>query len=267
MRVRSKGLQTDLFFWRQNGTVVDRGEYLFVETPSNPGYYWGNALVFERPPAKGDFERWRGLFRREFAGRPGIRHELLGWQMESDELGAVKPFLDAGFVLETNVVLTAREVHPPPKRNDEIEVRTIETEEEWDEVAESQVASRPERFTAEQYRTHVLRRLSDYRRLIGEGHGHWYGAFLGGHLCADLGLFHDGRTARFQWVETLPEFRRRGICGTLVYTVAQEAFEQRGVETLVMVADESYHAARIYESVGFAPSDKYAFCCLYPEQA
>ncbi|HEV2706315.1 MAG TPA: GNAT family N-acetyltransferase [Pyrinomonadaceae bacterium] len=265
MRIRSKGLQTDLFFWRQNGTVIDRGEYLFVETPSNPSYYWGNALVFERPPVEGDDERWRRLFRREFAERPGIRHELLGWQMETDEAGAVEQFLRAGFVMETNVTLTAEQVHPPPKPNDEIEVRSIETEAEWDEVAESQVASRPERFTAEQYRTHVLRRLSDYRRLINEGHGRWYGAFLGERLCADLGLFHDGATGRFQWVETLPEFRRRGICGTLVYAVARQAFEQ-GIETLVMVADEAYHAARIYESVGFAPHDKYSFCCLYPEQ-
>jgi hypothetical protein len=34
-----------------------------------------------------------------------------------------------------------------------------------------------------------------------------------------------------------------------------------GVETLVMVADESYHAAKIYESVGFAPQEKmYGLC-------
>jgi hypothetical protein len=29
-----------------------------------------------------------------------------------------------------------------------------------------------------------------------------------------------------------------------------------GVTDLVMVADESYHAAKIYESVGFAPSSR-----------
>lgn len=29
-----------------------------------------------------------------------------------------------------------------------------------------------------------------------------------------------------------------------------------GVDTLVMIADEHYHAARIYESVGFKPVEK-----------
>jgi len=259
-------LQTDLFFWRQNGIVTDRGDYLVIETPSNPDYYWGNALVFERAPAADDCERWRALFRREFPDRRRIKHELLGWQMEGDEAGAFKPLLDAGFVLEINVVLLARDVHEPPKPNREVEVRCIETADEWAAVVESQVACRPERFTAEQYREHVLRRLRDYRRLIAEGHGRWYGAFLGGQLVANLGLFRDGSTGRFQWVETLPEFRRRGICGTLVQRVASHALEQ-GVETLVMVADASYHAARIYESVGFRPQEKYAFCCLYPKQA
>jgi hypothetical protein len=34
-----------------------------------------------------------------------------------------------------------------------------------------------------------------------------------------------------------------------------------GIEKLVMVADENYHAARIYESVGFKPVEKiYGVC-------
>ena len=33
------------------------------------------------------------------------------------------------------------------------------------------------------------------------------------------------------------------------------------VETLVMVADEEYHAAKVYESVGFRPTEKLLGLC------
>jgi hypothetical protein len=42
----------------------------------------------------------------------------------------------------------------------------------------------------------------------------------------------------------------------LVYQAAQFAFRQMQLKNLVMVADENYHAAKIYESVGFAPTTK-----------
>jgi predicted GNAT family acetyltransferase len=73
---------------------------------------------------------------------------------------------------------------------------------------------------------------------------------------ADLGLFVIDGVGRFQSVETLPEFRRRGICGTMVYQVANYGFERLGAKRLVMIADEFYHAAKIYESVGFRPTER-----------
>lgn len=41
--------------------------------------------------------------------------------------------------------------------------------------------------------------------------------------------------------------------GTLVYRSAQYAFREMKLKQLVMCADQEYHAARIYESVGFRP--------------
>lgn len=83
------------------------------------------------------------------------------------------------------------------------------------------------------------------------GLGLWFGAFLENRLVADLGVFTAGRIGRFQQVGTHPDYRRRGICGALVYQASRYAFDQMKLETLVMVADENYHAAKIYESVGF----------------
>ena len=50
MKPKSLSLRTDLIFWRRDGRVVDRGDYLVIETARNPGYYWGNLLVFPHPP-------------------------------------------------------------------------------------------------------------------------------------------------------------------------------------------------------------------------
>lgn len=108
----------------------------------------------------------------------------------------------------------------------------------------------------EGYRAFKERQMARYRGMVRAGLGHWFGAFLEGRLVADLGVFRDGELGRFQSVGTHPNFRRRGICGTLVYRAASYAYEAMGIRTLVMVADEHYHAARIYESVGFRPTEK-----------
>jgi len=81
---------------------------------------------------------------------------------------------------------------------------------------------------------------------------------------ADLGVFVERGVGRYQAVGTHPDFRRRGICGALVHQAGQYAFERLGAETLVMVADEAYHAARIYESVGFQPTERQFSLCRWP---
>ena len=63
--------------------------------------------------------------------------------------------------------------------------------------------------------------MAHYRQMQRAGLGGWFGAFLGNRVVADLGLFCIGGVGRFQTVETVPEFRRQGICGTLVYQAAR----------------------------------------------
>jgi len=260
----STTFRTELIFWRAEGEVLDRGDYRLVRTPSNPAYYGGNLLAFDHPPAAGDCGRWMALFEREFAGRPEIRHRLFMWDTTAGEVGAVGPFRDAGFEVKTNLTLLARAVVPPPKFNREIEVRRIETAEGWEAILAFKVRVRDPVFAEESYGPFKRRWLEVRRRLAAEGRGSWYGAFVGGRLVADLGLFRDGALGRFQDVATDPEFQRRGICGTLVHEVARRALEDEGAETLVMVADEGYHAARIYESVGFRQVEHHTKALRHP---
>jgi ribosomal protein S18 acetylase RimI-like enzyme len=256
MRVRSLGYRTDLIFVRFEGRITDRADYLVAETPTNPGYYWGNFLLFARPPQLGDFARWQEIFRHEFAHEPRVRHVALAWDSPEGEMGFVQPFIDAGFGLEQGVVLVTDRVVPPPKLNREIQIRPLSTDAEWEQALECQVLSRGEGHEREEYTVFKRAQLAQRRRMAQAGLGQWFGAFLGERLVADLGVYRDGDLARYQSVGTHPDFRRQGICGTLVYEAARFALERMGVRELVMLADEHYHAARIYESVGFKPVEK-----------
>jgi RimJ/RimL family protein N-acetyltransferase len=260
-------LRTELMFWERTGRVVDRGEYLVVETPSNPTFYFGNMLVFRRPPSEGDFERWTETFGREFAHNPAVRHMNFEWEVEGGATGEIEPFLEAGFRRELSVALVARGVHPPLRPNPDVEVRPLASAAEWEAALENQILCRSPQWSLEGYTPFIRERMGRYRALADEGLGAWYGAFLGGRLVGDLGLYREREVARFQHVGTHPDFRRRGVCGTLVYEVSRRALAEPGLEALVMVADEEYHAARIYESVGFEPAERAVAVYRVPDRA
>ena len=90
------------------------------------------------------------------------------------------------------------------------------------------------------------------RRLTQAGTGAWFGAFDGGRLVAQLGLFDVGDGyARYQHVETDPAARRRGLAGTLVWRAGRYGREALGASALVIVADPMDTAIRVYRSCGF----------------
>ncbi len=255
MQIHSLGYRTDLFFTKFEGIILDRDAYLVIRTPSNPNFYWGNYLLFPTPPKPGDLEKWQALFQQEISAQQITQHMVFGWDTQAGERGAVQPFLDAGFQLVESVVLTARQVNPPPKYNSAVVVRPLTEDWEWAQTLQNQMACRPTEHDPQLYLAFKTAKMARYREMQRAGRGEWFGAFLGDRLVADLGLFCSDGIGRFQSVETAPEFRRLGICGTLVYQAACFGLKQMGVQTLVMIADEHYHAARIYESVGFQAAE------------
>jgi RimJ/RimL family protein N-acetyltransferase len=256
MQVHSLGYRTDLIFPRFDGQMLDRGDYLVILTPSNPTFYWGNFILFPNPPGEGDFENWRDVFSREIAARLPVKHFAFGWDTIEGETGLVGPFLEAGFNLSQSVVLSARQVTLPPRHNREVSVRPLKEDWEWEQALQNQVACREPEHGLESYTIFKRNQMQRYRRMSQAGLGWWFGAFLGNQVVADLGIFTDGTIGRFQSVGTHPNYRRRGICGALVYQASRFAFEKMKLETLVMVADEHYFAAKIYESIGFEPRER-----------
>jgi RimJ/RimL family protein N-acetyltransferase len=255
-RSLSLGIRTEMIFHRFDGVVLDRGTYLIVKTPSNPGFFFGNFALFFEAPKPGSLGRWKTVFRKEFEDCPAVEHVAFVWDAPSEGIGDISELEAENFKVNFSLVLTTRSVRAPPKPNSGIEVRPIASDAEWKDVVEGQIRSKAAGFEETAYRQFKELQMARYRAMSENGLGYWFGAFLHGKLVGDLGLYKDGTVGRFQAVETDPEFRRQGVCGTLVHASAQYGFQTMGLSDLVMVADERSQAAKIYGSVGFAPAAK-----------
>jgi N-acetylglutamate synthase-like GNAT family acetyltransferase len=251
MEIKSLGYQTDLIFSRFSGEVVEKGDYTVIRTPSNPTFWYGNFVVFPNPPEASDVTRWMEISRLEF---PDAKHTVFGFDSVNGEMGTTREFEKLGFDVIETVVMTASEVHAPPKLNLEAEYRPILTAEDWEQTIQLRIECNDE-HEPEGYKTFVRRKMLEYGRMTEAGLGNWWGAFLDGKMVSSLGLFLEHGVGRFQSVETHADYRRRGLCGTLVHTAAKHALEHHNPKVLVMCADPEYHAARIYEGIGFKPTE------------
>ena len=57
------------------------------------------------------------------------------------------------------------------------------------------------------------------------------------------------------------------MCTTLVHEAATGTLAAPGIATLVMAADATEHAAKIYESVGFRPTERLVALLRRPPKA
>ncbi len=152
--------------------------------------------------------------------------------------------------------MTAKEVHKPPREKVDATYRRLDSEDDWHQQVELSVACRDDGLEPDSYREFCEARSATRRASVDRGHGAWFGAFAGDRMVSSMGLFAAGNgLARFQSVETHPDARRRGYAGSLVHHVAEFGLYDLGASTLVMIADPTYSAIRLYRSVGFTGTE------------
>ena len=86
-----------------------------------------------------------------------------------------------------------------------------------------------------------------------------------GNVVGSCGIVVTAGRGRFQAVETAAAYRRRGICSRLVVEAARHAVEAYGAAQLVIVADATYHALGLYESLGFERREHVYGVSLWPD--
>lgn len=268
--IRSLIVATDLDSLPDSSIIEGRGDYVVVRSPSNPTHFWGNFLLWRRPPEAGDRERWERAFDAEFGPGLSSSHRAFSWDVANGERGAADAeFLAAGYEasLEVGLVATPQELVAHPRTNREVQVRQLDVDGDerlWAAAEELQVANRGEGHGEDEHRAFVRRRMRDRRELFAQGRGAWFLALTDtGVPAASCGvLVTDGR-GRFQAVDTLEQFRRRGIATGLVHDAGRAAIEQFGARRLVIVADEGYHAAALYRSLGFVERERGFSVCWW----
>jgi GNAT superfamily N-acetyltransferase len=145
-------------------------------------------------------------------------------------------------------------------------LRDVVDEGDWSKVADLKVAiGLEEGYQTQGYAAFIRGRCDGWRKAIAAGEGAWFGAFDGETLAADLGIFTDGRIARFQSVETAAAYRRRGLCSALVVH-ALDWLQQRAPHARpVIVAEAEGDAGRLYRRIGFALVERQVSALLRPE--
>ena len=263
------GFRSELIFHRADGEVIDcRAEHgcRVIRTPSNPTFYWGNYLLFDRAPSSGDARRWPALFERLIvAEQPLCRHRAFGWL--EDAPGDLGGFLADGYTPNNAVVMQTTGVPTAPAPRLDARLRPLasdgaEAEREWSALVDLSVATRSPEFDKEAYRVFARRSVERWRALVHAGRGHWFGAFIGGpspwpRLVAALGVYAEAepeggeRLARYQSVMTDADYRRRGLCRALIATAARYARDELGADRLIIVAAAGEMPEQLYAGLGF----------------
>jgi GNAT superfamily N-acetyltransferase len=253
MFVRSLALTTELALAATRGRTIDRGDYVVIETPDDPGYAYGNLLVLPAAPQVGEVAYWTRKFEAELGG-PSITHVTFWWDGIAGELGAESELIAANFAIERNLVMTATRISAPPSA---LPIR---------ELVPAELELTPDLAWAlgdrhdESYREFLRRRAHWQRALVERGLAKFFGAFDGGELVASLGLVRVEQLARYQDVQTSPAYRKRGLAAALL-AAASAALP---AERYVILAAPGGDAERVYRRVGFTLAERTASACRYP---
>lgn len=245
-------LRCEFILHRLAAEVESQPDCLVVRTPANPLFYWGNFLMLPQTPADADLPHWLQRFDTLVAQRvPGVAHVSIGFNSPPPAADALPAWRAAGFERhEANVMrLEAGQARPCPPPRGQVVVRPIDWATEGDAILDLQ-CSDSQGHAPEGWRHFRAAQMARYAALRQQGHAAWFGLWCDGVLAADCGLLIDGLQGRFQTVMTHPDWRRRGLCRSLVSGVCAWAFDQ-GLQTLWMMADPHDVAIGIYRSVGF----------------
>ncbi|WP_111720446.1 GNAT family N-acetyltransferase [Homoserinimonas sp. OAct 916] len=253
--VSSLGFRTDLMLLQLQGSTIEQHDgYLCVRTPSNPTFRWGNFILLDATPHPGSLRKWVDVFRQEF---PHAEYVAIGIDSRGGDSGGAEELLSVRLRAESSPVMTATQMVPPSRRVQNVDTRVLDVDKDndWAAAIALQVANNTEE-EPRGYTTFLIRRMATLRALQREGHGAWFGAFAGDLMVSGCGVFSDGSgVARYQSVDTHPDYRRRGLGATVVHAAGTYALNTLGARTLVIVADPESGADRVYRSVGFTATE------------
>jgi GNAT superfamily N-acetyltransferase len=251
--IRSLVLKTELGLAATRGVITDRGDYVVIATPDDPGYYFGNLLLIPAAPQAGEVAFWTRRFRDAFPD-PAIKHVTLWWDSTTGDAGAEDELAAAGFTLDRSVVLVAEQLDAPPAA---LPIRELSPTQVLD-TAELGWATGDRHDT--NYREFLQRRARWQSTLVQRGLATFYGAYDRGQLVASLGLVPLDKLARYQDVQTAASHRKRGLAGAMLAAAARDL----QAEHYVILSTPGSDAERLYQKCGFRLAEHTVAACRRP---
>jgi len=246
--LKSLGLRSDMLSMQGVSTLEPHALGHIMRTPSEPTYWSGNVLIRDtfgiQPDA--DIAAFKDAF-------PDATHVKILWDTPGPDLSGMRDAFRDPFAVDTFDVLTRKGATPACAVPDGVVFRPLRSDADW--VASVDLASgvaAEEGYDPAVHTPFLVRRNVTRRAQIADGLGDWFGAFEGGYLVAQMGMFHDQTIARFQSVETRATHRRRGICAALLAHVSGWAAHRAPSATQVIIAEADSDAGRLYRRAGFA---------------
>ena len=242
------GMHSDVLAMRGLAVFEDNGDHVVMRTPSEPDFWDGNQVIFR--DFSGDARADAAAFRAAF---PHARHLSIQWDREDVTPEMVTEVFGEPYDVTVEQVMAQRDPMPAVDDPAGVVMREVVSPEDWAQVEALQsLIAKAEGFEGPEHDAYLRERNENRRAQIAEGHGAWFGAFENGVLAGAMGIFHDHRVARFQEVQTSPDFRRRGICQALLRHVNLWVADREPAAQPVIVAEEDGPAGRIYRRMGFA---------------
>lgn len=257
------GLKTDLMLLAPFAEITENDGVIRVVSPDFPTYYFGNFLIVDHPP--NNPRDAIDLFQTAFSRRPGIQHVTLCWDGQDVAAETAKQYADAGLVHCVDTVLTTQMPIAQDAVPTGITFRTLQSDTDWEQVIALENDTYKDEY--ENYLAFVKESVENHKVRIGQGMGHWFGAFDRDILVGSMGLFCVDTVARYQSVVTHADYRGRGIASHLLRFAATQMAEMHDITDYVIVAENASNAQRLYAKCGFVPVQQtYSLCC-YPEAA
>lgn len=255
MNLKSQFQQAILLKDRQTANITDKGSYLVVRTPDRPDYFWGNYIIMSSAPRLDSYSEWLAIFESEIGPKSQTGFVAITWDSPGDQ-GHCAQFTDNGLDLQTSLILSASDVHTPPKSNPHVTIKPLQAESDFAQAIDVHFTPDWQYSSDEDQIKFLNDSAKRFRKLIDAGTAISVGAFLGDELTAVVEIYYNDTLCVLDSVATHRDHRGQGICSSLTYYASQYALRQLNCQTLTLEADEKYHAAKIYESIGFRPTEK-----------
>ena len=254
VNLKSRFQQAMILMDSQTAQITDKGSYIVVRTPDRPDYFWGNYIIMSSAPCPDSYSHWLAIFESEIGPKSKTGFVAITWDSPGNQ-GHCAPFTDKGFTLQTSIVLSASRVNTPPKSNPHVAIKPLQTESDFAQAID--VHFNPDwQYSSEQDQIKLLKDSAKcLRKLIDARTAICIGAFQGDKLTAVVEMYYNDALCILDSLVTHRDHRRQGICSSLVHYASQYALTQLNCQTLTLEADKEYHAAKIYESIGFRPTE------------